>query len=355
MADRTDWESLANVLAGESGEKDDEKVEAWLKAEGENKQTFELLQKAMATGETLPRETDVEALWQGVAERTGLAEQDAEGEVEQIEKQDLPVKRAPFLRYWKYAAAILLVAALGLVLKVTTPGLFTGAGEEWHEIKIEKGKKGNITLADGTTVTLDAGSTLRYPTEFTGPTRKVFLDGEGFFKVTSDVEKKFKVFAGRAVVTVIGTRFNVRAWKETATVKVAVLEGKVALNGKDAPEAQRVLLTKGQFSVLSGNGVPAKPQTTDVNQLLGWMKRDMAFENALLPEILKQLERWYDVDMDLTNLDGAGVEERLTVHLEDAPLEDILQLIEALTDVKFKRDGRKIYLYSNSKKPLPKN
>jgi ferric-dicitrate binding protein FerR (iron transport regulator) len=337
MADRTDWELPAAYLAGENRDKD--KIEAWLNADPENKQTLQLLQKVMDTPEILPKEPDVDALWQGVAERTDLA------------KQVPRVETAGFRRYWKYAAAILLVIALGWMVKMVAPGMFTGQQQEWREMKIEKGKKGGVTLADGTAVSLDAGSTLRYPTEFNGPTRTVYLQGEGYFEVTPNREKEFKVFAGQAVVTVKGTRFNVRAWQGTLIVKVAVLEGKVSLNNKHAHAAQEVLITKGQFSVLPGSGLPAKPQTGDINKLLGWMKRDMAFENAALIEILDQLERWYDVDMDLTSLDQAGAEERLTLHLREGPLEDILELIGALTDVTYKREGRKVYLYSKSSKP----
>jgi ferric-dicitrate binding protein FerR (iron transport regulator) len=183
---------------------------------------------------------------------------------------------------------------------------------------------------------------LKYPEKFKGNTRVVFLDGEGYFEVASNADKQFIVHANQAVVQVLGTKFNVRAWQSDQRVTVTVAEGKVSLRSKEGAARETVVISMDQSSTMPENGLPSLPYPVDIKKYLGWIHNEVSFENAPLHEILYQLERWFDVQFVLA--DSAVAEERLTLHIQNKPLGDILELINALTDLDHKHTGKSVHL-----------
>jgi len=103
-----------------------------------------------------------------------------------------------------------------------------------QKIIVEHGKQAKITQADGTKITLDAGSVFQYPETFDGELREVYLQGEGFFEVAADVQKPFIAHAGNAEIEVLGTQFNIRAWEHNEEIRVVVAEGLVAFRHEDS-------------------------------------------------------------------------------------------------------------------------
>jgi ferric-dicitrate binding protein FerR (iron transport regulator) len=332
MNNPVDWELLARCLADECTEEEKEKVAEWVNANPENRSMMKVLKAAWDTPEVPEQESDVKKLWQEVAARTKVGSQ---------------VKRSTFPGYnrlLKYAAVFLLLISLPFLFKLVKSSFFPSQSREWQEVTVNNGGKTELTLADGTQVTLDAGSRFRFPTAFNGNTRRVFLNGEGYFKVSPGKDKPFTVLANHGVITVKGTEFNIRAWQQARRVEVAVVEGSVSLHRENSPSSDAVLIFKGQLSVLREKGQPDKPRIVDIGKYLGWLQRDMEFADVPLQEILFQLERWYDVRF--VPSEGISLTDRLTVHLKDGPLEDTLELIAALMGIKYKQEGRKIYLYT---------
>lgn len=325
-----DWELLARRLAGEDSENDMEALAQWLTESPHNRDSFAILKKVYAAPEIPHREPGVHAIWDNIARRTG------------IEKKNRPH------RWLKIAATVLILIALPLLIKLFFPSFFQGKGDRWNVLTVNNGQRQQITLADGSHVTLDAGSTLRYPDSFGKGQRTVYLEGEGMFNVTPDKRngkrKSFIVYARHAVITVLGTRFNIRAWKDSGPVKVLVVEGKVSLGNSQ----RDVTLTRGQMSLLPKNGWPTLPQLVDIDKHLGWLKREMAFEDIPLMEILEQVERWYDIEFRFPPQKNTALSDRLTIHLRDLPLRDTLELITTLTGLHYTIKGRIITLSNTS-------
>jgi ferric-dicitrate binding protein FerR (iron transport regulator) len=199
-------------------------------------------------------------------------------------------------------------------------------------LAVDSGTHDEIIMSDGSRVLLDAGSILRYPEVFEDDERTVLLNGEGYFEVASDAGRPFVVHANAAVVEVLGTEFNVRAWQREQRVTVAVAEGKVAF-GAEGDSDTAVEIGLGQMSTLPKGEPPSNPRAVDIERHLGWMKHEAFFDNAPLHEILYQLERWYDVEFILE--DETMAAEQLTIHVPAQPLEDVLELISALTNLEY--------------------
>jgi ferric-dicitrate binding protein FerR (iron transport regulator) len=238
---------------------------------------------------------------------------------------------------------ILIILPYVLYNTFTDSTLFKST-PELVTLTVPKGDRQEVILSDGSRIMLDAGSQFSYPAEFDANNRDIFLNGEGFFEVIPNPEKPFIVHAGDAVIKVLGTKFNVRAWQKYKKVQVAVAEGKVSLNSDQDTGQEAVILTAGLAGSLLENGLPSQPQKVDINQYLGWMHNEVVFDDAPLEEILFQLERWYDLQVILS--DSAMAKEHLTVHIQSTSVKDIVELIGTLTDLDYKFAGNTVHLIS---------
>ncbi|MCK4944319.1 MAG: FecR domain-containing protein, partial [Candidatus Aminicenantes bacterium] len=214
----------------------------------------------------------------------------------------------------RFLAAAILIISLPFLWKAIKPYLSVIGPEELTEVLIDKGEKRKLILSDGTQVFLDSGSVFSFPQKFSRENRKVYLNGEAYFKVTHDNTRTFIVHANHAIIEVKGTEFNVRAWNQTQKVKVAVAEGKVTLGLRKAERGAEVLISKGQLSVLPEDGEPSEPMRVDIDKHLSWINRDMVFDNAPMREILNQLERWHNVHFVVDK--NISVSSKITVHIQ---------------------------------------
>lgn len=148
-----------------------------------------------------------------------------------------------------------------------------------------------ITLADGTQVWLNAESSLRYPVAFSGKERKVEITGEAYFEVAKNANMPFYVTANEVSVKVLGTHFNVNAYGDENTLKVTLLEGLVNVSKGMA----NLKLTPGQQAAIGKTIALNKECNTE--EVMAWKNGFFAFSHADLNEILKQLSRWYAIDV----------------------------------------------------------
>lgn len=203
-----------------------------------------------------------------------------------------------------------------------------------NEVYVPRGGEYSLVLADGTKVWLNARSTLRFSYPFDS-LRTVYLDGEAYFEVAHNAAKPFEVKTEGNTLRVLGTKFNVRAYKEQP-YQVTLLEGKVQIsNGIDT----EILVPNNQLNQ------PSEEKTYEVlpvNAKLysAWTKGVFEFNNASLKDIMCQLERWYNVEVDYATEDLKDICFTGSI-LKNESLGYALEMIQKVSDVRFsKRNGR---------------
>lgn len=149
-----------------------------------------------------------------------------------------------------------------------------------------------IVLPDGTQVWLNSASSLKYPNRFDGPERVVELEGEAFFDVSKLREKPFKVVSGGQVVEVLGTQFNISAYRDEAPARTTLVSGHVQVASTANLESPVAIRPGQQAAVREGN---IQVAAVDTNQFIAWRQGLFHFEATPLEEMLKQVARWYDV------------------------------------------------------------
>jgi transmembrane sensor len=242
-------------------------------------------------------------------------------------------------------ATVILMVSIGSYLGIKEMSINPQTEKHiaFQTIKVQNGERYTLHLSDGTKVFLDAGSEIRYPTSF-AEKREVYLKGEAFFHVRHDSEHPFYVLAKQARIRVLGTKFNVRAWKEIPSVDVAVQQGCVSLTHKKI-DTDTVLITKDKYSSLTEKGQLSKPVTVDIRNYISWMNNEMVFKDARLKVILSQLERWYGFHFTLH--DESILNKQLTIHLKRTNVNDVIELISVLTNTRVIRNGKEINLVKN--------
>jgi transmembrane sensor len=197
----------------------------------------------------------------------------------------------------------------------------------------------NIVLADGSRVWLNAGSTLRYPVLFMGKERKISVTGEAYFEIAHDASKPFIVTNGSLDIRVLGTHFNVNAFEDDGNdIKITLLEGSVKIkNGKATG-----LLKPGQQARV--NKEIRVVSDVDLDMVMAWKNGYFQFENASLQTVLKQVSRWYGVDVVY---EGNNQPRQFVGEMErDLSLLEMLKILEK-NDVHFSIIGKKLIVISD--------
>lgn len=164
---------------------------------------------------------------------------------------------------------------------------------DYHTITIPRGGQYQLLLSDGTKVWLNSASTLKYPVKFSKNERTVQLTGEAYFEVAKDKTKPFKVNVDDLDVKVLGTHFNIMAYKDEKAIKTTLLEGSVQLT---TPHKQ-VMLKPGEEGRLSYGSGSIDVQQVDAEEAVAWKEGYFVFDNEDIHTIMKRISRWYDVEV----------------------------------------------------------
>ena len=222
------------------------------------------------------------------------------------------------LRWLPRAAAILaLTISLGWLL--FSPPASKKQAVTLHTVTQTSSRK-TITLTDGSIITLNSLSELKYPEHFDGNTREVFLAGEAFFNIKHDAKKPFIVHAGKLAVQVLGTSFNINSYTDSLT-QVTVASGKVGVLMPNYPQAS-MLLPGEQLSYAQGTFVQ---HDVDAEDFSNWQKGTLTFKNERLDVICKRLERWYGVKISI--LTPALANKKLSLKQHNESLNTVLKLL----------------------------
>jgi ferric-dicitrate binding protein FerR (iron transport regulator) len=212
-----------------------------------------------------------------------------------------------------------------------------GTKAQLNTMSTPKGGQYQLTLQDGTKVWLNAASSITYPAVFVDRVRRVQVKGEAYFEVAKNKTKPFIVDVdGQSSVEVLGTSFNINAYSDEGGTKTTLLEGSVRVLG---PGGNPVILQPGQQAVVEGGTGVSMRAGVDTEEVMAWKDGYFQFNGTSLSSVLRQLARWYDVDIDY----GTHLPARTFVGEipRDATLSQVLNVLEK-TGVHFRIQGRNI-------------
>jgi transmembrane sensor len=212
------------------------------------------------------------------------------------------------------------------------------APNAYNTIHTPVGGQYHIVLEDGSKVWLNSESSLRFPTVFSGEQRGVELTGEGYFEIARNTKMPFIVNSGKTRVEVLGTHFNVMAYANEAFSKTTLLEGSVKVsNGINSK-----IMIPGQQAVVGGQ---VQIQTTDTDEAVAWKNGYFQFENEDLKTIVRQLKRWYDIDIE--NEEQIPDKHFTAIISRNTPLSKVLKMLEMSGELDFDIEGKRITIKEN--------
>ncbi|SHH81147.1 FecR family protein [Flavobacterium johnsoniae] len=194
----------------------------------------------------------------------------------------------------------------------------------YNTIKIPYGKKFEVQLSDGTLVHLNAGTSLRYPVQFVkNQNRQVYLLGEAFFEVEKDKEHPFDVNTQNVNVEVLGTKFNVDTYSENPRTDVVLVEGKVSLYKDQKTKENQVYLKPGEKGSNERGQSEITTEQVNTEYYTAWIKGSLVFKNASFDDIIKKLERRYNVTF--INRNKVLGKEIFNARFDNEPIEVVLK------------------------------
>jgi transmembrane sensor len=320
----------ARYLARQTSSDENEWLASWVAQSPENERTFEQLKTVWQAGQTpaAPAET---------AAALGRLKAQLAQPAPTVESTTPPQRpwRLRLARPTQLAAlVVLLLSALGGAYFYTR----LAPAVAYRQYRTPAGRPQRLRLADGSVVTLAPQSQLRYPAQFGGASREVYLEGEAFFEVSKDPRRPFRVHSGAWVTQVLGTKFNVSAVPGASQLAVSLVEGKVQVFDKQ----DSYLLTPGQQLRAERSTGRIYRQAFDRQQVLAWRSNQLIFKNEKLADAATQLERRYGVK--LVFADSATAEVRLWATFDNEPLPRVLDALQLAGGLSYHREGQVIYL-----------
>lgn len=207
---------------------------------------------------------------------------------------------------------------------------------------LSKYERKSFVLSDGSTVIVNAGSSISFPNKFANNKRVVYLEGEAFFEVVHDPQKPFIVETDNIAVQVLGTSFNLNSFKGANINSVAVAQGKVLTSLKSNPDVS-VVLNKNDFVKISEKGKISPVQKLDSLSVFGWKTGTLHFKDASLQDVTERLSTWYFVDfeMDLKNPISKG----FSATFRNETLANVLDGLSFALEIKYELKNNKVKIY----------
>jgi len=210
---------------------------------------------------------------------------------------------------------------------------------QFTEVFSPAGQKTRIILPDSSIVLLNGNSQIRYNKNFNENDRIVELKGEGFFNVHKDLSRQFTVSTPELDIKVFGTSFNVKANENDENIEVGLKTGKIGIERYEKEIAE---LAPGQMATFDKKEQKLDVGRINMNLVSAWTQEEMVFEEDSLREIVKYMERWYGVDIQVSPelLDG----ELLTFKVKTESLSELLNLINLFKPIKYHIDGKQVII-----------
>ena len=323
-------ELVAIYLSGDASLKEKELLETWIKESEANSREYEQFKNVFENAGFYYKSKDfkVKPAWEKVHEL--ILKDSAQNKSRTIGLRML----------LKYAAIFVFIA------------LFAGLGYYYIQNKIPPNYEiaetvnkeiiNELTLPDGTVVSLNSNTKLTYPKQFSRDIREVKITGEAFFDVKPDAKKPFVINAGKARIKVLGTSFNVSAYPESETVEVIVRSGKVQVSKLKNNSTEKVLLTAGDKGILFNSSRELKKMVNTDPNYYSWKTQELIFNESKLTEVISTLEKTYHVKISLSEDELNDL--LYTAHFTTQPIEYILEVITLTFNMDLSYQNEQFYL-----------
>jgi len=358
-----------------------EELLEWLGENEENRQyLFELGKVWYASSQLSTKEKDTNGAW------TNLLDKIKENDIRQMPKPELRIGLS-FL--FRVAAAVLLLAVIGIGTIFIFRSPKTKSEIAYFEAFAPKGSRSFITLSDGSTVWLNSGTKLRYQSNFGKEDRDLFLEGEAYFVVARNPDMPFRVKTSDVCITAIGTAFNVKAYNDEGSIETTLEKGEVRIDALDDSklkvESTPVFLKPNQKAVfiksnknISVNSSVQQPQVAvnepagkiktiplsienmaDTKLTTSWKDSRWIFKSEKLISLKPILERRYDISIIFR--DSILMSYKFTGTLKEESLEQVLNAICLASPIKYEINHNQVLFFeagsvkSQYRKPLKTN
>lgn len=231
---------------------------------------------------------------------------------------------------WAIAASLVFLIGLSVFFYQTSNAI------ESKQFAVKLGEHAKIELSDGTQIWLNAGSVLKYPKEFKGDTREVYLSGEAFFDVAKDKKHPFIIHTNKMDTKVLGTSFNVQAYPDQTTQEVSVATGRV--NVKSTVTEENVYVTPGQKVVFKSQDNKLQSfKDIPVNAISLWRKNIMVFEETPLSEVVATINRNYNVAIEVKNKNLNDL--KISAYFKELTADQVIGLVCNIINAQYKMDS----------------
>ena len=263
-----------------------------------------------------------------------------------VQPKKRTTKRAGRGVIWAFRiAALLVVSAMAGLVTITwlaEPEVDTAA---MNEVGTDRGQRAEVQLEDGTTIRLNSDSRITYPASFSNGVRSVSLTGEAYFDIARD-ERPFRVYAEGAEIEILGTEFNVTAYRDEEGLQIVVAEGVIDVSYADGNEISRDIAQLGRGEMVEierSTGSFSLTHDVDLAHHLGWLEYRLEFEGMPAGEVARTLERWYGIDITFSEPELADL--RLTASFNDDSVQEVLRVMELSLGLGTETEGRKVTFF----------
>ncbi len=297
------------------------KVKEWMEASDENREVFE----------------ESKAVWEQTERLRQMQKYNAQKALEGVNKKIERSGASQFIKLFQRVAAILVLPLFIATLYFSTGTIKQNvAADNWYTLKTGAGMRSQFILPDGTEVFLNSNTTLKYPVAFNGSVREVKIDGEAYFDVVKNKRQPFVVNTGDVNVEVTGTQFKVSNYMNEGMTEVVLVEGAVRLfQGTYFGEKEIFkALVPGEKATYLLEEEKIYFERVDTEKYVAWKDGKLMFRDDSMDEVVRRLNRWYNVDIQLTGRDlGDYV---YTATFEDESLIQVLDLLKISAPIDYK-------------------
>lgn len=347
MNNKQHWELIVRYVAGECSEREAAEVRALIAIDEQKGKLYDEVRQLWELSESGIARENADGAWQNLNQRIQrnpevISLADARAAYRQSRG------RRSLRRTVSIAAVLAIVVVSAIIAVQLTPDKLINVRNADYEVYTAKrGEHTSVPLPDGSTVLLNADSRLTVPSTFGSEARDVYLEGQAYFEVESSTGHPFTVQTELANVRVTGTSFDVDAYPEMGQMQVVVASGEVRVQSNREKEDNAIVLKPRDIGLVLGTGEQIVRRDVDVQRFFAWKEGRLHFENADFEDVARSLERWYDLEIDLTQ--KSHEPDGLTASFRDEPVDEVLGVVSMALNLNYERHGRRVVFYPASR------